>query len=667
MNHIDDIMYTGLHVAQLKYDNIMQTYNNFAENNGLSEKISAIDISNMRVDKTPEYIQQITSAIKTFNETYDTLMRVTENNSISTDHKLELDNYVKKYNDTFIRYMASGGGDINISHEILKKAINMIKEFNELLENTSKSIRLFTHDKDDIYEKKNEMIEKLRLIGQHEKMIKPSEPKNITDYELNKENDLPIEIDLKLDARQKFTILNQDDIYKYSTYVTDNSKLTDAIAEIDSMSKERKELGAVPIDNKLVLFANTINFQSFDILDSTEPNNSIWNYDAYKCAKKNKIAIQIFRLYDIMSSKDGGDNVNIATINDTKIRLIVNELNPVKLDGYLNTELSKLWNSIPDAQSQISYIFINYKDVEKYDEINKKIVDLIKKFKGKDSIVYYLKCLKYYHVLKHTDNPLSNGKLINSHDFIELQHIVDSTQSIEEWKKSIFEYVKENITKIEQNITTQNPSIWNKLFTQLSSLYRPDFYRNLNYYCEKYDCIEEYKKINFYIESTTGGGDIYLRESSYTKIYDMLGNLMEYARKITNMKQIYSSRLNEKNLKEKEQNIVARSAICHLCFIIRLVHDLKNVKANIRYIMSYGKFLKKRALLDEILIQKPHMKFTIDRMKSFCENVIKNRDSTHNWNSSNTHLNILNASAVGINNEQVIDILTLANIEKILN
>jgi hypothetical protein len=172
--------------------------------------------------------------------------------------------------------------------------------------------------------------------------------------------------------------------------------------------------------------------------------------------------------------------------------------------------------------------------------------------------------------------------------------------------------------------------------------------------------MEEYNKINFY---TSVGG---LRTSEETKIYSILANLQKYAYTTNKLKQHYSSNLNKQILEEGFMNTVARSAVCHLCFIISLINDLKNDAVNIRYVMTYGKFLKKSLLLDKLLTQKPRMKFTIDRMKTFCEHIKTLRHTgAGGWDSSTPSVNMLDATKQ-TSNVNIIDVLTLANIKRIL-
>lgn len=136
MNRIDDIIYTGLHVAQLKYDNIVQLYNKIADNAGL-DKMAGLNMSAIAVDKTSSDIQELTEMIKVLNDAYENMLdiSVTDNDKLNDGILMQVDKIVQQQN------VAKGGADIRKTAKKLNETMDFLRSFSQSLREAKDILR----------------------------------------------------------------------------------------------------------------------------------------------------------------------------------------------------------------------------------------------------------------------------------------------------------------------------------------------------------------------------------------------------------------------------------------------------------------------------------------------------------------------------------------------
>jgi len=698
MNHIDDIIYTGLHVAQLKYDNMVQTYNNFANKNGMNEKLIGIDLSGLAIGDTPEHIKQISDAIKTFSDTNHDLTNFTIYNKLSNEDAVQFDQYVKQYNDSITQYSSKGGSyyskggsKLKSNHEILKNAIDMIRGFSDLLKKTSGMFRLFTND-DKIYrnlsgehltyDKIDEKLEKLKLP------VEQLNSDNIIRYDPNTSDIIfhlfdiddidDINLDLTLGEHHKIKVDGLEN-FSRDKYNVFGEQMRDAsgINNVSSLIKyyERPSDKFEPFlsnDTYMYLF----NFDRVDVdVDVVNPSDyptKAYIIDMIKCYNDNLYAVAYCKAY-FSSKREYPDKItkdDIITYIDTNC--IQDKLTKIEID------ISTQMRAYAEDKKKIEPFIKEVKEkanFEHYDDISKRIKSIPEKFKDiipPVILVHVTEKITSLHngyFLKNNTTDKFLNDYIKSEKFLEFccvspKHIIE-----------VFDKHGENINKMKPDPkkllnSHRIDKVFKNYFIKLTD---PRFNEKLQKLCKHYgiqfvqkggsDDVKDFKYIMKRNEVETEAKEDTRDPSSRQVKLGLYGldKIKLFAQHISHIKQILSREENMQKKQKTKIDITAKNAVQHLCLIYRLVNKLTDPKSIIKCTMTYGNFMTKFASLDKLEAENPHMKFTIDRMKLFCENVKRVFDAGH----PNGDSLIINAFNTSFSASIVLDILTLANLHEL--
>lgn len=692
MNHIDDIIYTGLHVAQLKYDNMVQTYNNFANKNGMNEKLIGIDLSGLTIGDTPEHIKQISNAIKTFSDTHQDLINFTIYNKLSNDDAVQFDQYVKQYNDSITQYSSkggsyysNGGSKLKSNHETLKKAIDMIRGFSDLLKKTSGMFRLFVNNDSAYldhtgkylnYDEIEQKLEKLKLPVEQkdsDNIIKyNSDTSDIIFHLFDNNNINDINLDLSLDDHHKIKV---DGLENFSEGKYDDfDKQMKDLSSINNISPLIKHYER-PSDKFEPFLSNDtyMNLFAFDTVTPDNPSDYItkaYIIDMIKCYNDNLYAVAYCRDYFSMN------NVypDKITKDDIKTYISTNCTELILTD--IKANISRKIEAHAASKKKIE-IFI--KDVIEKAKLNREYNEISKRIKSISNTITDISMSDIMIVIKditslHNRHFLKNNNITEK--FLEFccvspQHIIN-----------IFDTYGEDSDKIQQNAKVQlKTQCTDKAFKKhFEKLMNSQFNEKLQKLCKHYrihfvqkggaDDVNVFKYImnknrnrNTTYETDAKEEDTGGDQSRQIKLglYG-LDKIKLFAQQISEITQIISREENMQKKQKTKIDITAKNAVYHLYLIYQLVNKLVEQKSNIKCTMTYGNFMTKFASLDKLEAEKPHMKFTIDRMKLFCEKVKRVFTDMGYPNGDSLIINAFNTS---LSDSIVLDILTLANLDEL--